>query len=543
MIACLGLFRRSTSLLTLAHMVLAPSIFAQSYVVERHLCTKTPYEQRQSLSRGNSPAYSPRHESSQPQFTYWLARHGTRWPTQKRMQKIQELQNVFKLAGQEAKQAHPWINKWTNPFKDSIYLAGHLHPKGVKEMQHMGQDFRKYMLAIKDQELLTSVEVHASAKARTQDSAKAFMQGLYGGTHTYTDCQGTGGITGHDRVVNVTKHGCNTTYTIHARPKHQDPVLRFFDMCPAYDEYVAQIDADFMNGWKQQEWCAHIPRLAEGLGVDPGMLTGRHVDALWHLCQQEAGLWNITHRACSLFPSQEAQHMEWVDDVQLFMRKGAASPVAYQMAAPLLADIATSLQEAAAGIGRPGLHAKLSFAHAETIVPLACLLGLFGTNGNQPLPQDQQCNATTNDLPEQSEVHQQNADADVQLSGCLRDSNSNYMQDRDISRECRVSGNPGEAMQSWTPPLPKPPKPRTWHGSMIAPYGANIQLNLYQCQESQALATKKQGGGHCIEVLYNGVRVELPGCHYTRGFCSLESFLETTQSMRSPTAFHHACGI
>ena len=72
------------------------------------------------------------------------------------------------------------------------------------------------------------------------------MQGLYGGTHSYTDCQGKGGITGHDRVVNVTKHGCNTTYTIYARPKHQDPVLRFFDMCPAYDEYVAQIDADFL---------------------------------------------------------------------------------------------------------------------------------------------------------------------------------------------------------------------------------------------------------------------------------------------------------
>ena len=40
MIAFLGLFRRSTCLLTFAHMVLAPSIFAQSYVVERHLSTK-----------------------------------------------------------------------------------------------------------------------------------------------------------------------------------------------------------------------------------------------------------------------------------------------------------------------------------------------------------------------------------------------------------------------------------------------------------------------------------------------------------------------
>ena len=38
-------------------------------------------------------------------------------------------------------------------------------------------------------------------------------------------------------------------------------------------------------------------------------------------------------------------------------------------------------------------------------------------------------------------------------------------------------------------------------------------------------ATKKQGGGHCIEVLYNGMRVELPGCHHTQGLCSLETFL------------------
>lgn len=155
------------------------------------------------------------------------------------MQQIQELQHVFKvclvygrsfepykvhgpdvvrcillanmaviaqLAGQDAKQSHPWINKWSNPFKDSIHLAGHLHPKGggqnymnfhplitvvvevaqsrnqktganelwctgVKEMQRMGQDFKKYLLAIKDQELLTSVEVHATA-VRSSCSAK-----------------------------------------------------------------------------------------------------------------------------------------------------------------------------------------------------------------------------------------------------------------------------------------------------------------------------------------------------------------------------------
>ena len=36
--------------------------------------------------------------------------------------------------------------------------------------------------------------------------------------------------------------------------------------------------------------------------------------------------------------------MEWVEDVQLFVRKGAANPAAYRMAAPLLADILQSLK-------------------------------------------------------------------------------------------------------------------------------------------------------------------------------------------------------
>ena len=83
-------------------------------------------------------------------------------------------------------------------------------------------------------------------KARTQDSAKAFMEGLYGGTHTYTDQARGAGIIGHDRHVRVSGQTSSSTYKIHASPKDHDPVLRFFDMCPAYDDYVAQIDADFL---------------------------------------------------------------------------------------------------------------------------------------------------------------------------------------------------------------------------------------------------------------------------------------------------------
>ena len=86
----------------------------------------------------------------------------------------------------------------------------------------------------------------STQKARTQDSAKAFMEGLCGGTHTYTDQTGTAGITEHDRLVVINSHGFCGNYTIQAKPLEEDPVLRFFDMCPAYDDYVTQIDTDFL---------------------------------------------------------------------------------------------------------------------------------------------------------------------------------------------------------------------------------------------------------------------------------------------------------
>lgn len=53
-------------------------------------------------------------------------------------------------------------------------------------------------------------------------------------------------MTGHDRRVAITGQGVHGKYTIQAKPRDQDPVLRFFDDCPAYDAYVSQINTDFL---------------------------------------------------------------------------------------------------------------------------------------------------------------------------------------------------------------------------------------------------------------------------------------------------------
>ena len=36
---------------------------------------------------------------------------------------------------------------------------------------------------------------------------------------------------------------------------------------------------------------------------------------------------------------------------------------------------------------------------------------------------------------------------------------------------------------------------------------------------------------YIVEVLYNGVPVELPGCHTNQGVCSLQKFLVSTHTM------------
>ena len=44
-----------------------------------------------------------------------------------------------------------------------------------------------------------------------------------------------------------------------------------------------------------------------------------------------------------------------------------------------------------------------------------------------------------------------------------------------------------DSVRSWVPPLPRPPRKRSWHGSMIAPYGANIQFRLHRSEVGSCL--------------------------------------------------------
>ena len=95
-------------------------------------------------------------------------------------------------------------------------------------------------------------------KVRTQQSARAFLQGLCSQTPhgLWQNSSSWPGSSNRD-----------CSWPIHVQPKHSDPVLRFFDMCPAYDAYVKDVNHQFLV-WRYMPANGMLSCLNSGLTFD-----------------------------------------------------------------------------------------------------------------------------------------------------------------------------------------------------------------------------------------------------------------------------------
>ena len=194
-----------------------------------------------------------------------------------------------------------------------------------------------------------------------------------------------------------------------------------------------------------------VERMKERLQLpSSAQLTRDHILGLWTLCisvvpQSESHAVD----ACSLFSSHEHELMEWIDDTKLLNKRGWADLISLQMASPLLQDIYDAL-----GPGRmqhPERKARMLFGHAESLCPLICQLGLFGS----PVLDGVECSQ-----------HQMSDFAGV-VNGRISGGEPEHA--RDV-----VGGLPNLV----TPP--KPPLSRKWWGATVAPYAANVFFVVYE---------------------------------------------------------------
>eukprot|EP00850_Spirogloea_muscicola_P015719 SM000123S25831 [mRNA] locus=s123:106895:113303:+ [translate_table: standard] len=292
--------------------------------------------------------------------------------------------------------------------------SGELIPGGEEEIFMLGRRLRARFPA------LLGAPYHHSAYAIAATQRCGVGLGLFEGN----------GSLGVDRFRAFAVTTDTLAHDIH---------LRFHDKCAAYAASKKAMKAE-------------VARLQARAYADvAASLTKRHpylspgaadVASLWLLCKQEAALLDRQDRACALFTASEAAVLEWADDVELHLLKGYGAVVNYRMGVALLRDMVKAMddavaadqserQEATAGTDwqrRVRQRAKLRFAHAETLVPLTCLLGLF--------------------LGSPNEV--ENVKEKLPL-----------------------------------PELPNPPVVRTWRGAQVAPFGGNTALILYRCKGSR----------------------------------------------------------
>ncbi|XP_020100423.1 multiple inositol polyphosphate phosphatase 1 isoform X3 [Ananas comosus] len=432
-------------LLVLLNLTLSPLSSADDddlFDVRKHLSTVTRYDAVKGSSNG---AYVP---SAIPNgcsaiHLNLVARHGTRSPTKKRIKELDRLairlNTLVNDAKQKSEENSPllripsWLQGWESPWKGRE-IGGELTGKGEDELYHLGIRVRdKYSELFSEEYHPDIFSIRATQVPRASASAVAFGLGLFTG-------KGSLGP------------GQNRAFSVISESRASDICLRFFDTCETYKQYRKNQEPA-VEKLKEPILDEITSSLVSRYNLN---FTRQDVASLWFLCKQEASLLDMTDQACGLFNKAEILLLEWTDDLEVFVLKGYGKSINYRMGIPLLRDVVQSMEQAIIAKEEnrsPGNFekARLRFAHAETVVPFTCLLGLF------------------------------------------------------------LEGSEFEKIQTEQPlsSPPKPPQERNWRGSVVAPFSGNNMLVLFQCPGNNSRSE------YYVQVLHNEVPVPMPGCGNT----------------------------
>ncbi|KAJ9522949.1 hypothetical protein QJQ45_023746 [Haematococcus lacustris] len=372
-------------------------------------------------------------------------------------------------------------------------------------------------------------------------------------------------------------------------PKKADPLLRPFEMCSAYAQHEEYVEK-WLGGWMAEQWQGMTADLEEKLQMNRRM-RACEVEALWQLCLFEAGLEDDTSRACALFQpeqvsvitvepgasgqahaasqttslaelfwwslahagmrleqcrrgacgSMQVELLEWLDDVDLLESHSWGARINYAIAGPLLAHMRSALQSAADSkhIKKP---AHLLFAHCETLVPLATLLGLFKPELALPPSAAHPPNSSALAVvaPE-AEARRLLSRADVVSDIGLQLRPQAALPSGPAPQSCHKTGQPPSGLQppgGWYPCTPFNAT-RLFKGSRVSPYAANLAVVLYRAVGG----VHGRASDHTVRLVYNEQVVPIPGCGDGEGGldCNLDQFLAITAAQADEGVLNVSC--
>lgn len=410
------------------------------------LGSKTPYQKKEVAFEGP--------KNCEPLHISMVLRHGTRFPSKKDVGKIDKMLKVvneaFNSSTYEQKHVGDLRFPWKNPFSHSHDKL--LAPTGEQEMYDIAKEMIKRFPSLLSRPYYPQeFDFISTGTSRTTQSAMAFAYGLF---------EGRGRL----------GPGLFQPVAVQSRDVNNDPLLRFFDLCPKYLTEVAENDTaffEFKTFKHGEEMKTVLQKVLRKMGISSSGISEQSLVGMYVACIFEFNIYNRENTWCQLFDDEDLLVLEYLFDLKHFWKRGYGYPISYKIGCPLLQNIISSLKNATDPTSEEKKYGTFMFAHAETLQPLYALLGLFKD------------------------------DKDLRADNFLEQ----------LERKYRTS--------------------------YIVPFGANIAFVIYKCRERKANSSKESEDLNpwpfIVQVFVNEELIGLPCCDDQRE-CPLETFLQCFDS-------------
>lgn len=334
--------------------------------------TKTRYEDvnphvlRDALSVNTSVLRPPTSERCSPVHLTAVIRHGSRYPTVKNIRRIQSLSELVRReatrgsgglggSGTWSRGSGTWLQdlqRWENWYTED--MDGQLVMKGREDLRQLSVRLSLLFPSLLCEENMRRISLRSSSKHRCVSSVEAFQEGLQ-------------------------RHWRRRELT------HQldDDLMRFFERCRGYVEGVEKNLTALMEVEKfkhGEEMKTVRRRVEERLGLHQDALTPDLVEAAFFLCSYELSIKSLHSSWCFLFDEDDAKVLEYKSDLKQYWMRFHGHVINSLSSCPLFHHVFRTLDRA----GRPRRStdappepASILIGHAETLLPLLSLLGLY----------------------------------------------------------------------------------------------------------------------------------------------------------------------
>ncbi|XP_037547240.1 multiple inositol polyphosphate phosphatase 1b [Nematolebias whitei] len=302
----------------------------------------------------------PPGESCSPVHVTAVIRHGTRYPTLKNIRRIHNLSALVRTEGSDGS---GWLRDLRRTRWEDVYpehMDGQLAEKGRKDLRLLALRLSSLFPSLLSEENMRTrrLRLLSSSKPRCVGSVEAFQDGL------------------------LQLHGRR-----HVPPEYvqqvDDGLMRFFERCRGYVDGVEKNRTALIEVVKFKhgdEMEALRRRTAEILGVPLHRLTPDLVEAAFFLCSYELSIRSVLSPWCFLFDESDAKVLEYKSDLKQFWKRFHGHRINSMSSCPLFHHVFRTLDKA----GRPRRAteaapepASILVGHAETLLPLLSLLGLY----------------------------------------------------------------------------------------------------------------------------------------------------------------------